>query len=86
MFCNESDDSIAVSYTVCGLAAKAESGGFGKPVLGQESKFRKRISGTNLLFRPTFEHATSPTNSAAIVNQHSMRFRTTAVQPFALQI
>jgi hypothetical protein len=70
MFCNESDDSIAVSYNVYGLAAKAESGGFGKPVLGQESKFRKRTSGTNLLFRPTLEHATSPTNPAAIANQH----------------
>jgi hypothetical protein len=68
MFCNENDGSIAVSYTVCGLAAKAESGGFGKPVLGKESKFRKRISGTNLLFRPTLEYATSLTNPAAIVN------------------
>ena len=41
MICNESDDSIAVSYTVYGLAAKAESGGFGEPVLGKESKLRK---------------------------------------------
>ena len=64
MFCNESDDSIAVSYTVYGLAVKAESGGFGKPVLGQESKLRKRISGTHLLLRPKLEYASNLANKS----------------------
>jgi hypothetical protein len=68
MFCNESDDSIAVSYTTYRLVVEAESGGFSKPVLGKESKFRKRTSSTNLLFRPIFEYTTSLIDPATIVN------------------